>query len=150
MNKTLRRLCAFAAAVMLALYCAVAAAAAGKTGSLTVLLSDGDGAAVPDILIRLYRVGEPDGTLTPEFSAADITPDSLLPAGQPPKRRHAGKAGQRPAADRHGDRHRSAGQRLLHRSDRGRLSGALSAGTGHDVPRLSGARPPHRQRQHHL
>lgn len=78
MNKTLRRLCAFAAAVMLALYCAVAAAAAGKTGSLTVLLSDGDGAAVPDILIRLYRVGEPDGTLTPEFSAADITPDSLL------------------------------------------------------------------------
>ena len=48
MNKTLRRLCAFAAAVMLALYCAVAAAAAGKTGSLTVLLSDGDGAAVPD------------------------------------------------------------------------------------------------------
>ena len=55
MNKTLRRLCAFAAAVMLALYCAVAAAAAGKTGSLTVLLSDGDGAAVPDILIRLYR-----------------------------------------------------------------------------------------------
>ena len=73
-----------------------------------------------------------------------------LPAGQPPKRRHAGKAGQRPAADRHGDRHRSAGQRLLHRSDRGRLSGALSAGTGHDVPRLSGARPPHRQRQHHL
>lgn len=41
MNKTLRRLCAFAAAVMLALYCAVAAAAAGKTGSLTVLLSDG-------------------------------------------------------------------------------------------------------------
>ena len=78
MNKPLRRLCAFAAAVMLALYCAVAAAAAGKTGSLTVLLSDGDGAAVPDILIRLYRVGEPDGTLTPEFSAADITPDSLL------------------------------------------------------------------------
>ena len=78
MNKTLRRLCAFAAAVMLALYCAVAAAAAGKTGSLTVLLSDGDGAAVPDILIRLHRVGEPDGTLTPEFSAADITPDSLL------------------------------------------------------------------------
>ena len=66
MNKTLRRLYAFAAAVMLALYCAVAAAAAGKTGSLTVLLSDGDGAAVPDILIRLYRVGEPDGTLTPE------------------------------------------------------------------------------------
>ena len=64
MNKTLRRLYAFAAAVMLALYCAVAAAAAGKTGSLTVLLSDGDGAAVPDILIRLYRVGEPDGTLT--------------------------------------------------------------------------------------
>ena len=78
MNKPLRRLCAFAAAVMLALYCAVAAAAAGKTGSLTVLLSDGDGAAVPDILVRLYRVGEPDGTLTPEFSAADITPDSLL------------------------------------------------------------------------
>ena len=63
MNKTLRRLCAFAAAMMLALYCAVAAAAAGKTGSLTVLLSDRDGAAVPDILIRLYRVGEPDGTL---------------------------------------------------------------------------------------
>lgn len=78
MNKTLRRLCAFAAAMMLALYCAVAAAAAGKTGSLTILLSDRDGAAVPDILIRLYRVGEPDGTLTPEFSAADITPDSLL------------------------------------------------------------------------
>lgn len=78
MNKTLRRLCAFAAAAMLALCCTVAAAAAGKAGSLTILLSDEDGAVVPDILVRLYRVGEPDGTLTPEFSAADITPDSLL------------------------------------------------------------------------
>lgn len=136
MNKTLRRLCAFAAAVMLALYCAVAAAAAGKTGSLTVLLSDGDGAAVPDIL--LYRVGEPDGTLTPEFSAAGITPDSLLSQRDSPQ--NAVTLAKLA----------SARQRLLHRSDRGRLSGALSAGTGHDVSRLSGARPPHRQRQHHL
>ena len=69
MNKTLRRLCAFAAAVMLALYCAVAAAAAGKTGSLTVLLSDGDGAAVPDILIRLYRPTSPPTPCSPSGTA---------------------------------------------------------------------------------
>lgn len=99
MNKTLRRLCAFAAAVMLALYCAVAAAAAGKTGSLTDLLSERDGAAVPDILIRLYRVGEPDGTLTPGVLRRRHHPRlPALPAGQPPKRRHAGQSWPAPGS----------------------------------------------------
>ena len=77
MNKTLRRLCAFTAALLLALCCTVPAAAE-KTGSLTLQLTDETGAPAPDILARLYRVGEPDGTLTPEFAAAGIAPDDLL------------------------------------------------------------------------
>ena len=77
-KKSLRRVCALAAAALLILCCSVAAAAAGKTGTLTILLQDESGAPAPDIQVRLFRVGEPDGTLTSSFAAADIAPQELL------------------------------------------------------------------------
>ena len=78
-----------AAAVMLALYCAVAAAVAGKTGSLTVLLSDGDGEAdglmdLADLslrkILRLKKEGKLLGDISRGCSGASsvITKKVLL------------------------------------------------------------------------
>jgi len=78
MNRICRRLRVLTAAVLLALYCTAAAAAAEKSGSLTVLLDRQDASPAADIAVRLYRVGEPDGSLTADFRAAAIDPASLL------------------------------------------------------------------------
>lgn len=77
MNRVLRRFLILSAVLLLAMCCAVTAMAAGS-GSLTVLLDGEDKLPAPDIAVRLYRVGEPDGMLTPDFADAGITPASLL------------------------------------------------------------------------
>ena len=53
-------------------------AAAGTLGSLRLTLTDEDDLPVEGVTAVLYRVGEPDGTLTGDFSGAGIAPASLL------------------------------------------------------------------------
>ena len=76
-NSILRRLGVLSAALLLALCCTVTAAAE-RTGTLTLQLTDETGVPAPELQVRLYRVGQPDGTLTPDFAAADIAPGDLL------------------------------------------------------------------------